>query len=81
MKISKKKNENFPKKDNFQKKWKFSKKIFSLPNDVNFSVYLTILNLSEGDYQYRYIVDGVERFNPREKSVTDEKGRTNNVIR
>lgn len=45
------------------------------------NVYLTILNLSEGDYQYRYIVDGVERFNPREKSVTDEKGRTNNVIR
>lgn len=45
------------------------------------NVYLTILNLTEGEYQYRYIVDGTERHNPREKHATDDKGRINNIIK
>jgi 5'-AMP-activated protein kinase regulatory beta subunit len=69
--------------DNWQVKHKMElDKVDRKSHTKNENVYLTILNLAEGEYHYRYIVDGHERHNPREKFVTDEKtGKTSNVIR
>ena len=45
------------------------------------SFYLTILNLPHGKHLYRYVVDDKETINQKEKSVQDETGKLNNVIR
>ena len=48
---------------------------------LKFSVYLTIIELSEGRHEYRYVVDGVDRHNPKEKTVENLSGGLNHVLR
>jgi hypothetical protein len=48
---------------------------------LKFSVYLTIIELSEGRHEYRYVVDGVDRHNPKEKTVENLFGGLNHVLR
>ncbi|XP_061173801.1 5'-AMP-activated protein kinase subunit beta-1-like isoform X1 [Saccostrea echinata] len=42
--------------------------------------FLTIIDLPEGDYQYRFCVDGNMCVDPNEPTVTNDKGTQNNVI-
>jgi len=50
-------------------------------NSKHDSIYLTILNLPRGEHYYRYIVDGKETINQKEKTAKDDHGRLNNIIR
>ena len=48
---------------------------------LKLSVYLTIIELPEGRHEYRYVVDGVDRHNPKEKTVENSSGGLNHVLR
>lgn len=57
--------------------WKEQIEMQKDPNDNFFKVSIP---LSEGKYQYKFIVDGVWKCAKNQSQVTDDKGNTNNVL-
>jgi len=68
--------------DNWQKKHYLQlDKVDAKNSSRHESVYLTIIELPEGRHEYRYVVDGVDRHNPKEKTVENLSGGLNHVLR
>jgi len=68
--------------DNWQKKHYLQlDKVDAKNSSRHESVYLTIIELPEGRHEYRYVVDGVDRHHPKEKTVENSSGGLNHVLR
>ncbi|KAK9108642.1 hypothetical protein Syun_024653 [Stephania yunnanensis] len=50
------------------------------PVEGSSMVFQTVLNLAAGCHQYKFLVDGVWRFDEQNPYVTDEHGSINNII-
>ena len=56
------------------------KEQFEMQKDPNDNIFKVTLPLSEGKYQYKFIVDGVWKCAENQPQASDEKGNTNNVL-
>ncbi|PIA41326.1 hypothetical protein AQUCO_02200021v1 [Aquilegia coerulea] len=50
------------------------------PVEGSTTVYQAICNLTPGDHQYKFLVDGIWRIDEQQLSVINEQGTINNVI-